>query len=134
MEDLRRAAIEQDQLGRVLRIKEHLETLNTGFLDQASLEPLSVIIGHPLDVDNIEGPWDLGPRFFEPWVSSELLFEAAADWSHTWEAGIITYHKLAEWQCGEIRAQSFHGCLKNRYKPNSELWEPWKYALLPGYY
>ncbi|KAK4247135.1 hypothetical protein C7999DRAFT_41468 [Corynascus novoguineensis] len=135
MENLRRAAVEQDQLSRVFRIKEHLETLNTCVLDQANLETLGVIIDYPLNVDSIRGPWNLGPRFFEPWVSSELLTEAGADWLHTWEAGIITDHKLAGWQCGEIRAQWFHGCLKNLYKLNSELWEPWKvdpYTLREG--
>lgn len=126
MEDLRRTEVEQEQLRKVCKMKRRLERIETCVIDQARLDSLGIIIGHPLDVDDIKGLWDVSTRFFQPWVPNELLIQAAADWSLKWRGKIVSKYSLAEWQYGEIKAQWFHGCLNDLYEMDQELWEPWK--------
>ena len=122
MEDLRRAAVEQEQLHKLCEMKAQLENIDSPVLDQGKLDSLGVIIGHPLDID---GFWDSGPRFFQPWVPHELLTQAAADCSGTWEGKIVSRYSLAEWSYGHAKAQWFNGCLQYLYEIDTELWEPW---------
>lgn len=82
MEDLRRSAVEQEQLHKLCEMKAQLENIDSPVLDQAALDSLGVKVGHPIDID---GFWDFGPHFFQPWVPHELLAQAADDCSGAWE-------------------------------------------------
>jgi hypothetical protein len=126
LEQLRRAAVEQEQLRKVRGMKAKLERIDTCVIDQATLDSLGVIIGHPLDVDNIERPWESGPRFFQPWVPNELLNQAVASWSLRWKDKLKPRYTIAKWQYGNAKAQWFHRCLENLYEMDTELWEPWQ--------
>lgn len=127
IEDLRRAAVEKEQLRKVRRMEARLEDMDTCILDQASLDSLGVVVGHPLDVDNIMGLWGSGMRFFQPWVPNELVAQAAAGWSLKWKDKLVPgKYGLSEWQYGHIKAQWFHGAVQDLYEMDSELWEPWQ--------
>jgi hypothetical protein len=127
LEQVRRAALEHEQLREVCRMKAKLERINTCVIDQATLDSLGVILGHPLDVDNIERPWDSGPRFFQPWVPNELLTEMAADWSRSWTDKVIpTKYKVVEWAYGHLKGRWFNRFIENLYEMDTELWEPWQ--------
>ncbi|KAL2168663.1 hypothetical protein VTG60DRAFT_6946 [Thermothelomyces hinnuleus] len=125
MEEIRRAAIEQEQLFKVLQISEKLETLNTHFLDQEHLDYLGVAIGQPLDVDDDDddGTWDFNTRFFQPWLPDELIAEVA--WDRLWMDRLITPISPAEWQFGECKFRWFQHCLERLYETDKEIWDPW---------
>ena len=126
VEDLRQAAVEQEQLRKVCRMKSKLRTMDTCVLDQASLDSLGVIIGHPLNVDDIKGLWDSRTRFFQPWVSIEHLTQVGAIRSSSWEDKLVPgEHKIPEWMIGDLKARWFKVCLEDLYEMDPELWEPW---------
>jgi hypothetical protein len=128
LEQLRRAALEEEQLREVFRMKAKLERIDMCVIDEATLDSLGVVLGQPLDVDNIERPWDSGPRFFQPWVPNEILAEAAANSGYPleWTDKLEPKYRISEWVYGHNKAQWFHGCIENLYEMNPELWEPWQ--------
>jgi hypothetical protein len=128
LEDLRRAAVEQEQLGRLRQMEEHLERFDSCVLSQVSLESLGVSIGQPLDIDDVKRPRDLSTRFFQPWVPDGLLEEATAYCSLIWMDRLRSRYNPCEWEYGDNKARWFHACLKELYSMDPELWEPWQYV------
>ncbi|KAH6838565.1 hypothetical protein B0I37DRAFT_387176 [Chaetomium sp. MPI-CAGE-AT-0009] len=127
MEDIRRDAVEQEQLRKVSEMKAKLERIDTFFIDQAALDSLGILLGHPFDVDNVGNTCDSRTRFFQPWVADEFLTQAAsnrASWS--WKDKITeTEYKQPERKSGQLKAQWFKSCLNDLYRMDQELWEPW---------
>ena len=126
-EDLRRAAVEQEQVQMVSRMKERIEENNACVIDQTELDSLGIRLGPPLDVDHVGNFWDYSTCFFRPWVPDEVLNEVASDRSpDTWldELGQTRYTQL-EWKYGDLKAQWFKYCLEDLYEMDTDLWEPW---------
>ncbi|KAH6635871.1 hypothetical protein F5144DRAFT_565689 [Chaetomium tenue] len=127
-EDLRRIAVEQEQLREIAEMKAKFHNMAiASVIDQPTLDSLGVVLGQPLDVDDSESFWDSDTRFFQPWVPDELLDEAAsnrASWSWMDKLEEARY-KQPESQYGELKAQWFNGCLDDLYEMDKELWEPW---------
>ncbi|AEO59869.1 hypothetical protein MYCTH_2119965 [Thermothelomyces thermophilus ATCC 42464] len=122
MEEIRRAALEQEQLFRVLQISEKLELINTPFLDQEHLDYLGVAVRQPLDVDD-DGTRDFDPRFFESWLPDELVAEVACD--ELWMDRLGPDMSPAEWRFEDYKFRWFQHCLEQLYEMDNEIWDPW---------
>lgn len=123
MEEIRRKAIEQEQLCHVLQILEKLEPLKTHFLDQDNLDYLGVAIGQPLDVDNDDSTWDFDTRFFQPWITDELIDECS--WDVSWRGRLISEYSHSEWVYSDWMFGWFRSSIQGLYEMEKELWDPW---------